>query len=212
MQKTNHKILLVDDHQLVLDGLKSIFEGDNALEIVGVANNGQEALRYLKHVKIDLVLTDINMPEMDGVQLTKEIRSKKLPQKVIVLTMHNEKSLIKELMEVGADGYLLKTSNQQEMIAAVKAVLDGKKYFSSEVTLSLLSDDQSAMQNDYDLTQRETEILQLIAEGFSNKEIGEKLFISHRTVDTHRTNMMKKLEVKNIAGLIRFAIQNNIIQ
>lgn len=207
-----HKILLVDDHQLVLDGLQSIFANDPELEVVGTVNNGVDALRYLQNLEIDLVLTDIDMPQMNGVELTREIRKRSLPQKVIVLTMHNEKSLIKEIIEIGANGYLLKTAGQEEMVQAVKNVLAGQKSFSTDVTLSLLSDDAPATSGEYDLTDREVEILQLIAEGFSNKEIGEKLFISHRTVDTHRTNMMKKLEVKNIAGLIRFAIQHNIIQ
>ena len=207
-----HKLLLVDDHQLVLDGLKSIFAQATDMEIVHAVNSAEEALRYLENVSIDLLITDVDMPGMSGVELAAEVRKRKLDVKVMILTMHNEKSIIKEIVKIGADGYMLKTANQAEMIAAARSVIRGEKIFSPDVTLALLKEETAPTADDFDLTEREKEILQLIAEGFSNKEIGEKLFISHRTVDTHRTNMMKKLDVKNIAGLIRFAIKNDLIK
>jgi two-component system response regulator NreC len=204
------KLLLVDDHQLVLDGLVAIFNEVENLEIVGAVNDGKEAMRYIENVHIDLVLTDIDMGEMSGIDLTKKIKETGKDCKVIVLTMHNEKSMIKELIELGADGYLLKTASESEMKSALKSVIDGNKYISSDVTNTLLTNNDQIDQ-DVDLSQREIEILQLVAEGYTNKEIGEKLFISHRTVDTHRTNMMRKLDVKNIASLIRYAMKNSLI-
>lgn len=209
-----HRILLVDDHQLVLDGLKAILSADPMLEVVGAVNSGKAALTFLKNLEIDLVMTDIDMPEMTGIELVQEIKNNGWPAKVMVLTMHNEKSIIKQIMAIGAEGYVLKTTDQSEMLLAVKKVLSGSNYFSADVTVTLLSEDAKPAANNklsIDLTEREREILQLIAEGFTNKEIGDKLFISHRTVDAHRTNMMKKLEVNNIAGLVRFAMQNGLI-
>lgn len=207
-----HKVLLVDDHKLVLDGLTALLEGDSELEMVKACTSAEEALTYLKAWPVDLVMTDIDMPGMTGIELTKTIRDKSLPLKVLVLTMHNERSIIRQIMDIGADGYMLKTSSREEMLLAVRQVLAGKKYFSAEVTETLLTDPPAAVEAmEIDLTEREIEILKLIAEGYTNKEIGESLFISHRTVDAHRTNMMKKLEVNNVAGLVRFAMKNGLI-
>lgn len=204
------KLLLVDDHQLVLDGLMAIFNEVENLEIVGAVNSGKQAMRYIENVKVDLVLTDIDMDEMSGIELTKKIKGSGKDCKVMVLTMHNEKSMIKELIGLGADGYLLKTASESEMKSAIKSVMDGNKYISSDVTNTLLTEERTADEA-LELSQREIEILQLVAEGYTNKEIGEMLFISHRTVDTHRTNMMRKLDVKNIASLIRYAMKNALI-
>lgn len=209
------KILLVDDHQIIIDGLKSLLNNTDEIVVSGEANNGREALRILDLIGIDVVLMDIDMPILNGIDTLKEIRKKGQEVKVIILSMHNEAGMIKSLMNIGANGYLLKSSPQDEVINAIRKVAGGHQYFSTEVTLSLLNKTQnnspeSSPQIEL-LTDRETEIIQLIAEGFSNKEIGNKLFISHRTVDTHRTNIMKKLNVSNIAGLISYAIKNGIV-
>lgn len=209
------KILLVDDHQIIIDGLKSLLNNSDEIVVAGEANNGREALRIIDLITIDVILMYIDMPVMNGIDTLKEIGKRGLSVRVIILSMHQEAGMIKSLMNIGAHGYLLKSSSQDEVIDAIQKVASGQFCFSPEVTLSLLNKPQNNFQDSNPqielLTDRETEIIRLIAEGFSNKEIGAKLFISHRTVDTHRTNLMKKLNVSNIAGLISYAIKNGIV-
>jgi DNA-binding NarL/FixJ family response regulator len=207
------KVLLVDDHQIIIDGLKSLLKNSDEIIVVAEANNGREALRILDILEIDVILMDIDMPVMNGINTLKEIGKQSFGVKVIILSMHNEAGMIKSLIELGANGYLLKSCPQDELIGAIKKVAAGQSYFSTDVTLALLNPAGTSnpeKKNEL-LTDRETEILKLIAAGFSNKEIGDQLFISHRTVDTHRTNLMKKLNVNNIAGLISYAIKTGIV-
>lgn len=210
------RILLVDDHQLVLDGLRNILDDVAEVHVVADANNGKQAIEILQNLRIQVVLMDIDMPEMGGIEATKLIKRKFPDIKILILSMHNEKGVIQTVIDAGADGYLLKNSSQNELVEGIKSVCQGKKFFTPEVTMTLLkTNTEMALGNDgeiiQNLTERELEILKLISEGLSNKEIGEKLFISHRTVDTHRTNLMKKLDVHNIAGLIRFALKNKLV-
>lgn len=211
MNKIN--LLLADDHQIIIDGLKSLLKDQPEIKVAAEANNGREALRILNFIPIDVLLMDIDMPVMNGIDALKEINKNNPGVKVIILSMHNEAGMIKNLIDLGANGYLLKSCSQDELLEAIKKVTAGQSYFSTDVTLALLkpsSVDNTEQKNEL-LTDRETEILRLIASGFSNKEIGDQLFISHRTVDTHRTNLMKKLNVNNIAGLISYAIKNGIV-
>lgn len=212
-------ILIVDDHQLVLDGLVSIVNDLEHFDVISTAHNGEEALAQIKSLKPELVLMDIDMPIMNGLEATTEIKRLSNAPKVMILSMHNESALIKKVMEIGADGYLLKNADRQEFEVALEKIKMGKSYFSPEVTEALLNPNSAketfieATSGDiekYGLTEREIEVLSLIAEGYSNKEIGDELFISHRTVDTHRTNLMRKLEVHNIAGLIKFALKHRL--
>lgn len=209
------KVLVTDDHQIIVDGLKSLLNNSSDFKVIGEANNGREALKIIENVEVDVVLMDIDMPVMNGIETLKEIRRRRLEVKVIILSMHHEAGMIKSLIDLGAMGYLLKSSPQEELAAAIRKVATGQQYFSMQVTLSLLNKPQNSNNTESGsaglLTERETEIIKLIAEGFSNKEIGAKLFISHRTVDTHRTNLMKKIQVENIAGLISYAIKNGIV-
>jgi DNA-binding NarL/FixJ family response regulator len=204
------KLLLADDHQIIVDGLRSLLKSTDEIVVAAEANNGREALRILDLLEIDVVLMDIDMPVMNGIDALKEISVRFPKIKVIILSMHNEAGMIKSLISLGANGYLLKNCAQDELVNAIIKVATGQSYFSSDVTLSLLNPEQNKQAEEL-LTERETEIIKLIAEGFSNKEIGSKLFISHRTVDTHRTNLMKKLSVSNIAGLISYAIKTGIV-
>lgn len=211
------KILLCDDHQLILDGLKNILEDQSDFTLLGEANNGAQALKLMEVVQPDLVLMDIDMPVMNGLEATQLIR-KNFPQvKVMILTMHEEASLVRKIMDIGAQGFLLKNSDQEELVKAIRQVLNGELCFPEDIlqgkkttkeeSFTIRPSDAVLISQ---LTEREIEILRLIADGLSNKEIGDKLFISHRTVDTHRTNLMKKLDAHNIAALIRFAIRNNL--
>ncbi len=209
MSKIN--VLLADDHQIIIDGLKSLLNNQEEINVAAQANNGREAIRILALLSIDVLLMDIDMPVMNGIDALKEIRKSYPNVKVIILSMHNEAGMIKSLIEMGANGYLLKSCTQSELIDAIKKIASGQSYFSTDVTLALLKPSANQGQPNELLTERETEILKLIAGGFSNKEIGDQLFISHRTVDTHRTNLMKKLDVNNIAGLISYAIRNGIV-
>lgn len=208
------RVLLVDDHQLVLDGLKGVFESYSCFEVVGLANNGEEAIKYASVLFPDIILMDIDMPVVSGIQATKEIKNLYPEIKIIILSMHNEKGIIKKIMKEGADGYLVKNSASTEVVDAVNHVLNNGKYFSEDV-LDIIEGKNSSNETVgiiNQLTEREIEIIELVASGLTNKEIAEKLFISHRTVDTHRTNVMKKVNVTNVAGLIRFAFSHNLIQ
>ena len=207
------KVLLVDDHQIILDGVKSLLEGTPDIDVVALANNGHEALNTLDILSIDIVLMDIDMPNLNGIDATKQISAKFKDVKVIMLTMHNESSMINNLIDIGASGYLLKNSSKEELLDAIYKVFKGEKYFSTEVTMSLLNKNQSkSSSSKVDFTKRELDVIKLLVDGHTNKEVGDKLFISHRTVDTHRTNIMKKVGVNNVAGLISFAIKNGLVE
>jgi two-component system response regulator NreC len=212
------KLIIADDHQLVAEGLKSIIEQSGLYKVISIARHGAELMKQLEVVSTDIILMDIDMPIMNGIEATIQVRKQYPDIKIIVLTLHAEKGLVKKLMDLGANGFILKNSDRDELLLAIDHVFKGGTYFSSALTLNLIEHPAvSAIPGSYDekkaqLTEREIEILKMIAEGLSNKEIGDKLFISHRTVDTHRTNLMKKLEVNNIAGLIRYAMKNGFIR
>ena len=214
------RILLVDDHQVVREGLKSYFENDPQFVIVGEAANGIEALEMLYKLKTDVVLTDINMPQMDGLQLTQEIIGRAKPPKILVLTTFDEPQYIKQLMNSGADGYLFKNSGIDELKNAILKVYDGETFLSDEVSQKLASfvlmgkSKKPTIKNRVagdDLTERELEVLKLVIEENSNSEIAEKLSISIRTVEAHKRKMIEKTGVRNLAGLIMYAINNQLI-
>ncbi len=214
------KIVIVDDHHLVLDGLCSMVEEMDGYKVIGTAGNGKEGLQLIELLSPEIVIMDIDMPIMNGLEATRRIKASSSNAKILILTMHNEVALIKKVMDIGADGYLLKNADREEFVEALSSMSKGKSFFSTAVTQSLL-DPQGDRTNNFEispdslqlakLTEREIEVLKFIAEGMSNKEIGEELFISHRTVDSHRTNLMKKLDVHNIAGLIKIAIKNGLV-
>ncbi len=209
------QIMLIDDHQIVIDGLHALLKDVPDVKVIGEANSGEEALRALEYLRPDLLLLDVNMPGMDGVQTCIKAKEKRPGLAVMALTMHNDKGVIQSMTKAGALGYVLKNTSREELVEAIRKVHGGKRFLSEEATETLLTGGTPPA-NDTDfhpagLTGREKEILNLIAEGFSNTEIGEQLSISHRTVDTHRTNLMKKIGVRNIAGLIKYAFRHGII-
>jgi DNA-binding NarL/FixJ family response regulator len=203
-------LFVIDDHQMLIDGIRSLLANDERFEIVGEALRCQDALEKLKKVKADILLTDINMPEMDGIEFARLVRRTNPDQKILALSMFGEKSTIVEMVESGVAGYILKNTGKQELVAALTTIAAGGKFFSEEVTTELKRVDVEHDKR-YILTTREREIVKNIAMGLSHTEIGEKLFISPRTVDTHRTNIMRKLEVNSIAELIKVAMQLKMI-
>ncbi|WP_439130706.1 response regulator [Polaribacter sp.] len=212
-------ILIADDHPLIAEGIKSTFENQPDFKVLAVVNNGEEALHFITNNNVDVVLLDIDMPIMDGIACAKLITAKFKKVKVAMLSMHQEASIIKNLVSIGVKGYMLKTIPSDELLTAVKKIYKGDAYFNADVTKALISNysSNSFSQNSNispllnELTPREKEIIKYISQGFTNKQIGEKLFISPRTVDSHRTNIMKKINVHNVASLIRFAFQNGLI-
>ena len=212
------KILIADDHPLIAEGIKNTFENQIEFMVVAVVNNGKEAIDFIEKHIVDIALLDINMPIMDGIECAKKIITDFKDVKVAMLSMHQEKSLIQNLIKIGVKGYMLKTIPSDELLTAIKNIYNGKEYFNSDVTKALISDNNSSTFNQFSkksplletLTSREKEIIKHITQGLTNNQIGEKLFISPRTVDTHRTNIMRKIEVNNVASLIRFAFQNGL--
>ena len=213
------KVLLVDDHSIIRDGIKAMLYGDDKIHFVGECSDGSEVVDFLSKNDVDIVLMDINMPKMNGIDATKLVMDKFPGSKIIALTMHNEEGYITKILKAGAVGYVLKNTGKDELIEAIEQVYEGGTYFGSEVAEIMMArylkngskpKSSSSLVNVDDLTKREIEILKLITEEFTNIEIGEKLFISPRTVDTHRRNLLQKLGVKNTAGLVKFAIQNGI--
>ncbi len=208
------KVLVVDDHSLIREGIKNSLFGQESIHIIGEANDGKGALSFLSENLVDVVLMDISMPSMDGITATKQIVDNFPKVNVIILTMHHEISIIQEALKAGALGYLLKTTSKNELSESIIQVANNGTYFSSDISEKIMNQlikGKIESNNSIKLTKRETEILKLISEEFSNHEIAEKLFISQRTVDTHRRNLIQKLQVKNTAGLVRFAFKNKII-
>lgn len=203
------KILLVDDHQLFMQGLKSLLDAQEGLEISGLLTSGVEAIRFLQNQPVDLVLLDYQMPDMDGIETLKAIRKRFPGIKAMLVSMHKNAHLIKEWMAAGGEGFVLKTADKQEFVHAVRTVLSGGKYFSSELLEEILKA-PSMDPGKETLTDREKEIVKEICLGLSTQEIADKLFISYRTVETHRKNLMDKLEMKNLASLVRWAMQNGL--
>jgi len=209
------RVVLCDDHRIVTDGLKGMLAAFPDIAVVGVAGNGEEALYLLGNLKVDVLLTDLDMPRMDGLALTERIRKEHPEVRVVVLSMHDEPSVVKRLVELGADGFLVKTSGRDELVLAIRNVSGGRRHFSSDLLDAMLRPEPAkgdGRQLLKDLSERELEVLTALAEGLGNKEIGERLFISPRTVDTHRTNLMRKLGVHNVVGLVRIAVQAGLVK
>lgn len=209
-------VLIADDHMVFRDGIISILEDTIDLKISAQACNGEEVLGILEETIPDVILMDISMGENSGIETTKMVKAKYPSIKVLILSMHSESAYIVKSLEAGANGYLLKDAGSIEMIKAIRAVHKGETYYSQQVSAILVQhithgSQAKAKKTGIPLTPREIEILQLITEEFSNPEIAEKLFISVRTVDTHRRNLLEKLAVKNTAGLVKYAIKNGLV-
>lgn len=206
-------LFLADDHHLVRKGFRALLEELDFVDVIGEAANGREVISRLRNgVKPRIVLLDQEMPLMNGLETAEQIRRDFLGVKIIILTMLESRELIQEAVEKGVDGFLFKNASLDELSEAIRRVADGGQYFASEVALALLkpasSPDAALLAQ---LTEREIEVLRLVARGLSSAEIGRQLFISPRTADTHRNNIIQKLGVAGIAGLVQFAVRNKLV-
>jgi len=213
------KILIVEDHRLLREGIKAILSTRKNLEIVGEATDGLEALRAVKRLNPDIMLLDLSMPRMNGLSVLREAKSRNPDIRVIILTIHQSEERVKEVFAAGADGYCWKNDSRRELLAAIDSVLAGRTYLSPSITDKVITGYLAAAgrtnvgENPWDgVSQREKEILKLLAEGYTNKEIGEMLFISAKTVEKHRSNIMAKLNLHNVAGLTALAIEKGLVE
>jgi len=210
MQAVSEKIrvVIVDDHPLVLDGLVSRLERSQQVEVIGRASNGEEAIDVVGKLMPDVVLMDINMPIMNGVEAAEIFKEKFPTVKLLVLSMHDDREYVMNMARAGAKGYVLKSASADEMLMAVKAVHMGGIYYSPSVAEILMSTEQQS--SDDTLSSREQVVLKLLAQGMSNKEMARELDISIRTVETHRRNIKLKLEISTTPGLVRYAIDHGL--
>jgi len=208
-------VILADDHQIVLDGLRSLIECEKDMCCVDEALNGIDLLAQLKEKQADVAIVDIDMPLMNGIETTKEIKKLYPEMKVLILSMYNDNEYIKRLIEVGASGYILKNKGKEELVNAIRKVAAGGKYLGEAVIKTLMDDIQKPKKNieeiNIPLTKREKEVLKLIVECNSTPQIADKLFIAHSTVETHRRNLIDKLGVANTKELIRYAVEKGYI-
>ena len=212
------RILIADDHSIVREGVRMILAGQDDFDVVGEASTGREALERARELKPDLVVMDISMPDMTGIQATEKIR-KELPQvQVLGLTMHEEDSYVFELLKVGAAGYVLKRAAAEDLVSAVRAAHRGEAFLYPSVAKMVVQDylqRTSAKEREQaldGLTEREREVLTLVAEGLTNQEIADRLFISIKTVQTHRAHIMEKLNLHDRTELVRYAIRKGLIE
>ena len=207
------KILLVEDHIVVRQGIKALLSDEPDLEIVGEADDGRAALLAVLKLQPDLVLMDISMPGLNGIEATRQIRQRHPEVKVVVLSMHANEEYVFQVLRAGASGYVLKQSDSSEVLTAIRAALSGGSFLSPPISRAVIDDyvrraEARGQESDLDLlTSREREVLQLLAEGLSNREIAEQLNISVKTVETHRSNMMNKLDVDSKTELVKYALR-----
>lgn len=209
------KVLIVDDHQLFREGIVTLLFSAENIEVIAQAEDGLDAINKAKHFKPDVVLLDIAMPRMNGIEATKKLKVLMPDIKIITLSMHSDKQYVKGVLEAGADGYLLKNCTYRQLTEAIQSVYEGKKYLSEDITELVingyLTPSNSETSEFEKLSTREKEIFLLFAEGKSTREIGDLLFISVKTVNTHKQNILGKLDLKSNADLIKYALKNGLI-
>lgn len=214
------RVVLADDHVFVRDGIKSLLENEANIEVVGEATDGVEVLKIVEATKPDLLILDIRMPNMTGIEVVEKLRSQNNSVKIVMLSMHESEEYVLKSVKAGADGYLLKGSSKEEFLKALHSVSDGGKYFSGDISSiligqlsnsSIATEKKNPVEDDLTITKREKEILKLLLSGKGNKEIAEALEISKRTAEVHRFNLMKKLKVKNLMELSNKATEYALI-
>jgi DNA-binding NarL/FixJ family response regulator len=203
------KVFIVDDHYMVIEGIRSLLQHEKTIDWAGHASNAASCLAFLKQQQPDVILMDINLPDKSGIELCQEVKQKYPSVFIIGLSTFNQQSFIEKMIDNGASGYVLKNATGNELMEAIEVVVKGKSYLSHEVAQTLRKEHSEGMPV---LTRREKEVLELIANGYTNNEMAQQLFISITTVDTHRKNLLTKFNVKNTALLIKAALQYKLIE
>ncbi|CDF79329.1 two-component system response regulator, LuxR fa mily [Formosa agariphila KMM 3901] len=210
-----HNLIIADDHKMFLDGLLSILSTESDYDIVYTGKHGGDVQKYISintEEQIDLVITDVTMPEIDGIELNKWIKNSSRDIKTLVVSMHNSAEIIDNLIANDVDGYLQKNAQKEEFLKAIKTILGGEKYFSREIKdIYLKNKFEKQKDQDIKLTKREVEVISLIAEEFTTQEIADKLFLSKHTIESYRKNLITKLNVRNLAGLTKYAIKKGYV-
>lgn len=210
------RVYIADDHQVLLDGLQTLLSNIDGLEVVGMGHHGKEVLHFLKDNQVDVILLDINMPVLNGIETCKILRKDHPDVKVLALSMYEKASFIQQMLKNGASGYILKNTGQDELIEAIKTVYRGEQYLSKVVSdtlmQSLIGKASTARQYIPEMTRREKEVLALIAKELTTQEISDKLHISLNTVETHRKNLLSKFGVRNSVGLIKMALERGLLE
>ncbi len=208
------KILLADDHQIVREGLHSLFEKEADLEVVGEAENGRQAVRMARDLKPDVVVMDVAMPDLNGIEAMRQILAELPAARILALSMYSNKHYVIEALKAGASGYLLKDGAFDELVQAIRAVIAGRSYLSPEITGAVIDDvvhrPAEPRPAPPRLSSREREVLQLLAEGRTTRQIARRLFVSRKTVDTHRQHIMKKLDLHSVAELTKYAVREGL--
>ena len=213
--KEENRIVIAEDHTSLREGLRALLSSEAELRVVGEAKDGREAIQRVEQLEPDLILMDLSMPKMNGVEAIREIKNRIPETRVLALTVHKAEEFVLEVLQAGADGYVLKDASSEELVMAIRSVLGGQRYLSPAVS-QLVIDGYLAGRKTYEspwdkLTKREREILKLIAEGHKNKEIADFLCISVKTVEKHRANLMKKLDLHSAAALTAYAMERGLV-
>ena len=214
--KKKIKLFFVDDHQMLIDGMKALLKNEGEFEVCGEANSSERALELLQKSIPDILISDINMPGMSGIELARKVKEQFPSVKILALSMYGEKSMISEMLDAGVSGYILKNTGREELVNALMKISEGGLFFSDEVSAEMMKAMSERAQKkeekeEVTLTLREKEILKLIAKEYSNAQIADTLFISERTVETHRKNIFRKTNTKTVVGLIKYAFENKLI-
>jgi RNA polymerase sigma factor (sigma-70 family) len=216
MSDSGLRVVIADDHTVVRQGIRGVLEGIEGLEVVGEAGDGDEALELTRELKPDVVVLDVNMPGRTGLEVAVALRDEGVGARVLMLSMHDDPEYVLQAVRAGADGYVLKDVAPSELRDAVKAVHEGREYFTARVTQQLSVGLRKEIEAEHlrarleSLTPRELEVLILVADGLTNREIGDQLDISPRTVETHRERVMGKLRIRTVAGLTRFVVEHGL--
>jgi len=209
------RVYIVDDHQIMIDGIKALLANSADFEVVGQHTNPVLAVEDIMRKDTNILITDISMKEMTGIELAKKMKEVSPDLKILALSMYSDRETISEMLVAGINGYVLKNTGMEELISALTRISGGQQFFSEEVTAEMMKTFSQPKLNDQkeviNLTSRELEIVKLIAEEYNNAQIGEKLFISERTVETHRKNIFRKTNTKSVAGLVKFAMTKNLL-
>jgi len=211
-------VLLADDHTMFVDGIDSILKTESDIAVVGKVYNGPDVVQFVKDNKVDLVLLDVNLPDMNGIEVCKALKEQNIETKILAISMFNEESFVTEILNNGAQGYILKNTGREELLKALRTVVGGKSYFSDDVTQTimkgLMKQRKAGKQKEGffpKISRREKEVLRLIIQEHTTQEIANKLFISLKTVESHRSSLLNKMNARNTAGLVRIAIENNLL-